>query len=134
MPRFGLTSNITDIFTADGTLDVDKLTEYAMGSILVAAFLLATYVIFLFTVLIFKLCFGRNAGILSGWPFLVDKSLIFDKPKKNAWFRTVLMILIINVIVAGCIFLVQGTGQVREVMSDIRDGTKVRFLAFLMTL
>ena len=126
MPRFGHSKDITDIFDEDGYLDWNKLMDYVMGSIFIAAFLFTSYLLFIMIVLTFKICFGRKAGILAGHPFVEDKSLIFDKPKKNAVFRTVVLILTCCVIVGGFIFLTKGTQQVRAVARDVRDGTEVR--------
>ena len=126
MPRFGHSSDITDIFGDDGSIDFDKIIDYVMGSIFIAAFLLTTYILFVFAVVVFKLCFGKKAGILAGHPFVEDKSIIFNKPKKNSYFRSVLMLLIFGVITSGIVFLTKGTQQVRAVVSDVRDATEVR--------
>ena len=74
----------------------------------------------------FKICFGKKAGILAGKPFVEDKSLVFDKSKKNAYFRWFVLICTVGVIVFAFIFLVKGTQEVRAVAADVRDGTEVR--------
>lgn len=95
-----------------------------MGSIFVAAFLLATYILFVLVVIFFK-CFGRKAGILAGYPFLEDKTLIFDKPRKNIFFRSFVLFLSLSVISGGFVFLTKGTQQVGVVANDVRDGARV---------
>mmetsp|Transcript_30085 Transcript_30085/g.34977 ORF Transcript_30085/g.34977 Transcript_30085/m.34977 type:complete len:503 (+) Transcript_30085:54-1562(+) len=124
VPRFGHTSNITDIFTDDGSVDGDVIIDYVMGSIFIAAFLLVTYIIFINAVVILKCCFGPDAGILAGHPFLEDKSLKFDKPKKNAYFRSFIIYMNFCIVVAGCIFLAKGTQQVSRVGDDVRSGAE----------
>ncbi len=126
VPRFGHSSDITDIFTDDGSVDINKVLDYVMGSIFIAAFMMASYLLFVFLVAILKVCFGKQAGILSGHPFVEDKSIVFDKPPKNTYFRSFLLLLTAGVVTGGFIFLIKGTQKVKEVASDVRDGTKVR--------
>jgi hypothetical protein len=101
-----------------------------MGSIFIAAFLLTTYIMFVFTVIMFKLCFGAKAGILAGHPFVEDKSIVFDKPRKNSYFRTFIIVMCLVVVTGGLVFLTKGTQKVRAVADDVRDGTDVSLKDF----
>jgi hypothetical protein len=125
VPRFGRPSTITSWLGDDGTIDMNKVTDYIMGSIFVAAFMFSTYLVFVLTVVAFKLCCGYDAGILAGYPFIEDKSLIFERPRKNNYFRGFLLFMTFNIILGGFLFLVKGTQQVGAVISDVRDGTDV---------
>lgn len=101
------------------------LKDYVMGSIFVAAFLLATFVIFVLVVLIFKMM-GAKAGIMAGHPFLENVKLIFrSRPRKHIIIRAVVLFLTITVVAGGGVFLLKGTQQVRIVADDVRDGTTV---------
>ena len=125
MPRFGHSSDITDIFTDDGILDMKKLRDYVMGSIFVAAFLLATFIIFVLAALTFKLI-GPRAGIMAGHPFVENIKLIFrSRPRKHIIIRSVVLALTGVVVAGGGVFLGKGTQQVRRVADDVRDGTMV---------
>ncbi len=106
-------------------MDTSKIVDYVRGSIFIAAFLLASYILFIIAVAVFKICFGKRAGILAGYPFVEDKSTIFYKRKKNSYFRGFILSLLIMVITGGFIFLIKGTQKVRRVASDVRDGTEV---------
>lgn len=132
VPRFGHSSDITDIFTDEGDLDFNKIFDYLMGTIFVAAFLLATFLVFVFFLLVFKIV-GRDAGILGGFPFVEDKKLLFGRPKKNLIFRCLMLLLTSIVVAGGGVFLGKGTQQVRRVASDVRDGTTVSILVCTRT-
>ena len=100
-----------------------------MGSIFVAAFLLATFVLFILIVLVFKI-FGRKAGVLAGHPFVKDKSLEFEsRPVKHNIVRA-LILLLTGIVIAGGGAFMSSTQQVRRVASDVRDATTVSICCY----
>ena len=122
VPRFGHTSDITSIYN-DGGLDMVALTDYAQGTVFVAGFCLAAFIIWILLLLILK-CFGRRVGILAGHPFEED-SYMRSTPGKHTGFRSFMLMSSLIISMCGIIFLVRGARSVTNVFDDIRDGAAV---------
>lgn len=126
-PRFGNTHHITEIFTSDGGIDKNDLISYIRGTIFIAGFLLATYLIFVMILIIVKCCCKGNdkVRILAGKPFLENEGSPFRVPtttiRKTCYWAILLSSLII--ISSGIVFLTQGIMNIRQVAMDVRDGT-----------
>lgn len=120
VPRFGHTSNITDIYSTDG-IDTSVMSDYIQGTVFIAGFCLTAFTIWVLSLLILK-CFGKRAGILAGHPFMEDRNIHFSRSKKNTAFRMFLVFSCFTVSCSGVVFLIKGAHSVSDVFEDVRDG------------
>ena len=128
VPRFGHISDVTSMFSADG-LVTDSLVSYILGTIFIAGFLLASYLVFILLIFLFKCCCrGNKSRVFAGLPFI--DSMDDDAkggPLALKIYRSILLFSTFVVVVSGFVFLIKGTQQFKSVADDIRDGTQVSF-------
>lgn len=125
LPRFGNVGDITDIFTADGGIDTQKVISYAQGVIFIFAYFASTYIVFILLSAAFKCCCKGDGHmrILSGRPFL-------DRGGSSMYsniMRGFLLFCSIVVIASGGVYLTKGTESFKTLISDVRDVTDVSF-------
>ena len=92
MPRYGHTSDLTDLFqntdTAGSTdidleLNTNAVDDYIRGILFVAGLLLSLFVLWVVILLIAK-CLGRRVGIMAGHPpFAIDEEDDDDKERER---------------------------------------------------
>lgn len=132
VPRFGNTDDITELFDADGTIRIVSLQYYVLGTIFIASFLLAVYILFLCLIFIFKCCCrGDKSRVLAGLPFIdvvyEDKDTNANGSKALKFLRGTLLLCTSVIIVSGFVFLINGTLRFQAVADDVADVTEVSF-------
>lgn len=117
VPRFGHSSDITLIYDENG-VNFSALRDYFEGTLFVAGFCLAVFIIWVLALLVLK-CFGKKAGIAAGHPFM-DSGGNTKRPMR---FRIFMLISSLLVAISGVVFLVRGARSVGNAYDDIRDGS-----------
>ena len=124
VPRFGHLDDISELIKHidDDELFVEKAISYALGTIFIASFLLASYIVFLIMISFFR-CLCRNK-----YPILAGKSFDNARSVGSLVIRGFLVFLSIAAIISGVLFLVKGTASVQATADDVHSALNVSHL------
>lgn len=118
VPRFGHTSDIASIYSNE-TVDIAIATDYVRGTLFVAGFCLAAFILWIIALLITKLM-GKRAGVASGNVLVED--LAFETPKKHTCLRLFMLSSSTIIVISGFVFLIAGARSVGQVFDDVNSG------------
>mmetsp|Transcript_49514 Transcript_49514/g.149218 ORF Transcript_49514/g.149218 Transcript_49514/m.149218 type:complete len:613 (-) Transcript_49514:406-2244(-) len=124
-PRFGRSSQFSKLFSFSN----EEQTDYAMGLIFITAFVFTVF--FLWTVSIFVfMCLGqREAGFLSGYPFLEPEPEVdeYQQPKpfkRPRRIRFTFLVCNILVIMFSVLFVTEGIKNLQATTNSFSESTK----------
>ena len=125
VPRFGRTSDITEIYVND-SIDTSTVVDYIRGTLFVAGFLIAVCLLWLVLLICCK-CLGRRAGIYAGFPPKPDSMANLSENRQSRPKKATILIIVCAILItfSGITFFVRGAISLERLLWNVEDSATV---------